>query len=78
MMSVAQERGAAMVDMRGHFLGHGVYFDDSDLDVHDDADPSPWFADDCIHPNDRGHHELRRLFVTAIEGRPLEAQSEVP
>jgi lysophospholipase L1-like esterase len=78
MISIAKDRGAAMVDMRGHFLGHGVYATDENIDAYHEDDPTQWFAQDCVHPNDRGHHELRRLFLTAIEGRPLEAQHEVP
>jgi len=78
MRDIAEERGAAMVDMRGHFLGHGMYNEDEDNDAYDDDDPSRWFESDCQHPNDRGHHEIRRLFVTAAEGRPLEAFGEAP
>ena len=33
----------------------------------DRDDATGWFSD-CIHPNDRGHHELRRLFFEAIDG----------
>lgn len=65
------DRGFAVLDLRGHFLGHGFYADDSSIAGHDPADPTIWFAPDCIHPNDRGHHELRRLFHAAITGQPL-------
>jgi lysophospholipase L1-like esterase len=78
MRSLAEESGAGMVDLRGHFLGHGVYASDDSIDAYDEADATEWFANDCIHPNDRGHHEIRRLFVTAVEGRPLEAFGEAP
>jgi lysophospholipase L1-like esterase len=27
-----------------------------------------WFANDCIHPNKKGHNELRRMFWSAITG----------
>lgn len=54
----ARARGFAVVDASGHFLGHG----------HTVGPLRGWFAD-CVHPNDRGHHELRRLFLEAIEGR---------
>lgn len=69
--AMAAERGFAMVDMHGHFMGHGHNFDDSSIDAYDDADPTLWFSGDCIHPNQRGHHELRRLFFAAIANEPL-------
>lgn len=75
---LAIERGIAMVDLRGHFLGHGHNYDTPEMEPYDGADPTLWLADDCIHPNDRGHHEVRRLFLTAIDGRPLEAFGEAP
>jgi hypothetical protein len=31
-------------------------------------DPTKWFSD-CIHPDNRGHSELRRLFFEAIDRR---------
>jgi len=75
---LAVDRGVAAIDLRGHFLGHGHNHDDAELDAHDADDPTLWMADDCIHPNDRGHHEVRRLFLTAIDGRPLEAPGQGP
>ncbi|MSQ02235.1 MAG: SGNH/GDSL hydrolase family protein, partial [Myxococcales bacterium] len=68
-LAQAQERGVAWIDMRGHFLGHGMNGDDPDNEFHDPEDPSVWFDEDCIHPNDRGHHEIRRLFWYALAGR---------
>jgi lysophospholipase L1-like esterase len=66
LRSMAQDKGFAAVDMFGHFQGHGFYADNADLDVHDAGDPTVWFDDDCIHPNDRGHHEIRELFWGAM------------
>jgi hypothetical protein len=68
---VAVERGAAMVDLRGHFLGHGYFHDDEAVAPYHPDDPTLWFAPDCIHPNERGHHELRRLFHSVIANREL-------
>jgi hypothetical protein len=65
---LAQERGFAVVDLLGAFHGHGYYYGDEANAYYDAADPALWFADDCIHPNPRGHHELRRLFFEAIDG----------
>lgn len=73
---VAEERGTGMIDLRGHFMGHGWYNEDPDLPWHHPVDPTRWFDDDCIHPNDRGHHELRRLFHAAIDGVPLPAEPQ--
>lgn len=68
---LARDKGFAAVDMRGHFLGHGFFSKDDDLDVHHPDDPTKWFDADCIHPNSRGHHEIRRLFHAAILDEPL-------
>ena len=67
----AEDSGVAMVDLNGHFLGHGWNYDDSDLPVYHSDDPTVWFDADCLHPNDIGHHEVRRLFHAAIDGTPL-------
>ncbi|MFT4623823.1 MAG: lysophospholipase L1-like esterase [Myxococcota bacterium] len=69
--SLAERKGFAAIDLRGHFEGHGFNAGDSSIEAYDAEDPSLWFEDDCIHPNDRGHHELRRLFHAAIQGIDL-------
>ena len=71
LIKMGIQYGFSAVDLRGHFLGHGMNNDDSSLDIHHPDDPSRWFAGDCIHPNARGHHELRRLLVAAIRDMPL-------
>jgi lysophospholipase L1-like esterase len=38
------------------FLGHGIH------------DTDNWFFGDCIHPNTKGHHQLRRLIWKALTG----------
>lgn len=68
--SLAERDGWSLVDMRGHFLGHGFRYDE-DGDWADPADPTLWFEPDCIHPNERGHHEIRRLFLASLDGTPL-------
>lgn len=78
MRELGEERGFSVVDLRGHFKGHGHRHDKTDMEPYDAADPTLWLDPDCIHPNDRGHHEIRRLFITAIDGRPLEAFGEAP
>ncbi len=70
-LEFAQASGWAWVDLRGHFLGHGHNHDDTEGPFYDASDPSLWMNRDCIHPNTRGHHEVRRLFLSAIDNRPL-------
>lgn len=67
------DRGVAILDLRGHFSGHGFKRANPDVDGHDPDDTTLWFANDCIHPNDRGHHEVRRLFWHALAGEDLPA-----
>jgi hypothetical protein len=67
----AETRGVGMIYMAGHFMGHGMNYTDESLDHYDADDNTGWFASDCIHPNDRGHHEVRRLFWHTIDGSPL-------
>ncbi len=46
-----------IVDMRGRFQGSGVgHF----------TDGKTWFEKDCIHPNAKGHDQIRRVFWEAI------------
>lgn len=66
-VDLGREMGFGVVDALGHFHGHGHNYAHMDNPFFDRTDPSGWFSD-CIHPNDRGHHELRRLFFEAIDG----------
>jgi len=61
----AEAEDVAISDLRGHFLGHGFV---------DGAGDDLWLASDCIHPNDRGHHEIRRLFLASIDNDPLDTR----
>ena len=70
-LDLAVAQGWAWVDLRGHFLGHGFLHAEPAIPEHDPDDASLWFQEDCIHPNPRGHHELRRLFLAAIDAQPL-------
>ena len=71
LRAFAAEAGIAVLDLRGHFLGHGFYSEAAGSAAYDADDPTRWFDRDCIHPNDRGHHELRRLLHAAITGSPF-------
>lgn len=74
LFALGADRGVSIVDLRAHFRGHGFRHAETDLDAYDAEDPSLWFDADCIHPNNRGHHEIRRLFHAAITGRELRVQ----
>lgn len=67
----AESNSIALVDMAGHFYGHGMNNEDETMPNYDSHDNTRWFNSDCLHPNDIGHHEIRRLFHAAIEGHPL-------
>lgn len=45
-----------LVDMHGHFTGHGFNSTDN------------WYAGDCTHPNATGHAELEQLVFGSITG----------
>ncbi|MEM9075060.1 MAG: SGNH/GDSL hydrolase family protein [Myxococcota bacterium] len=64
-IELGEELGFSVIDALGHFHGHGHNHMNTENPFYDSADPSFWFAD-CIHPNARGHHELRRLFYEAM------------
>lgn len=68
--SFAKTSAVRPVDNHAAFLGHGFHFDDPTSPVYKPADPTLWFANDCTHGNDRGHHELRRLIWKALSGEP--------
>ncbi len=68
LRGLAEEGGFSALDMRGTFLGHGFNHSDSSAPHYDDADPSLWMRNDCVHPNPRGHHEIRAMFWRAIAG----------
>lgn len=62
---VAVDLGADMVFMAEHFCGHGLNNSDPSspcLAVAGDV----WFANDCIHPNNKGHAALADLFFETI------------
>ena len=71
LISMGMDIGFAAVDLNGHFRGHGMNNEDVTINAYHTEDPSRWFNDDCLHPNDRGHHEVRRLFYYATQEMPL-------
>ena len=66
---LAEEAGFSVLDMRGTFLGHGFNYSDPTTPYYNEDDPSLWLSNDCIHPNPRGHHEIRAMFWRAIDGK---------
>lgn len=56
---LGRELGITLVDARTAFLGHGL-----------SATGHATWLSDWIHPNNRGHHEIRRLFLEAMTERP--------
>jgi lysophospholipase L1-like esterase len=69
LRGLAEELGFSVLDMRGTFLGHGFNYNDPNTPYYVEDDPSLWLANDCIHPNPRGHHEIRTMFWRAIDGQ---------
>lgn len=62
---LARRNEIRLVDIHGHFLGHGVRHADRDYPRYDSADPSFWYTYD-IEPNMRGSSEIRRLFWNSL------------
>lgn len=64
---LAQQRHATLVDLLSLFRGHGFNFSNPDNPYFDPRDTTLWVYDrDCIHPNNRGHHKLRRAFYNHV------------
>jgi lysophospholipase L1-like esterase len=64
---LAQQRQATLVDLLGLFRGHGFNFANPDNPYFNPRDITLWvYERDCIHPNNRGHHKLRRAFFEHI------------
>ncbi len=61
----AQAERVGIADLNGHFRGHG-FVEGRGTDL--------WFESDCIHPNDTGHHEIRRLLFAALDRDPLDTR----
>lgn len=58
--AIAEHSGNdALLDIHGVFAGHGFNGNDK------------WYAADCIHPNKRGHQELRREVWRMVTGEKI-------
>jgi len=69
LRGLAEEAGFSALDLRGTFLGHGFHYSDPTAPHYNEDDPSLWLTNGCIHPNPRGHHEIRAMFWRAIDGK---------
>jgi lysophospholipase L1-like esterase len=64
---LAYRRHATFVDLVSLFHGHGFNYANPQNPYFDRKDPTLWVYDrDCVHPNNRGHHMLRRTFYQHI------------
>ncbi len=68
-IELGTQMGFSVIDALGHFHGHGMNYAETSNQYYQAQDATQWFAPDCIHPNDRGHDELRRLFYEALDCR---------
>jgi hypothetical protein len=57
----AEQHGLFLLDVHGRFMGHGYQHKDPAAPHYQNLDPSLWFQMDCLHANERGNHEIRRL-----------------
>ena len=55
-------------DMGGTYRGYGFHHSNHITAHYDGDDSSRWLANDCIHPNPRGHNEILALFGLAFAG----------
>jgi len=62
--------GATLIDVHGHFLGHGYHHDEAANPYHDAADATRWLRS-VVDPNLRGAHEIRRVFWNTLTGENI-------
>jgi len=61
IVEVVRDFPAQLVDIHGHFLGHGARAQDPTFSHDQASEPTVWYTQ-LIEPNARGAHEIRRLF----------------
>ena len=67
--SYAQANKIHIVDNATHFLGHGYNCKDAKSKHYNAKDPTLWFYNDCLHLNDKGNNELRKLIWKRATGK---------
>jgi len=69
-MRLAVEFQVDLAWMLESFCGHGYVATGADADMSNRCyrpdDPSRWFDVTCIHPNERGHTEIFKLFRALV------------
>ncbi len=65
LRELAQTTRVRLIDIHGHFLGHGMRCSDPGYAHYRPNDPTGWICFD-IEPNLRGSSEIRRLFWEAL------------
>ncbi len=68
LMTYAKANGWLIGDLRAAFIGHGFNHQNKACPCYKASDPTLWLMADCIHPNVRGHHEIRRLVWRVLFG----------
>ena len=69
LKSFAGVNKVLIVDNATAFLGHSYHYKNTKSKYYNAKDPSLWFYNDCLHLNDRGNHELRRLVWARVTGK---------
>ena len=58
-----------IVDNAAHFLGHSYHYNNAKSKYYKAKDPTLWFYNDCLHLNDKGNHELRKMIWKRATGK---------
>ncbi len=64
----AQANKIMIADNHAHALGHGWNYNDKTNKYYDSKDPTLWFHTDCLHANDRGNGEMRKVIWSRMTG----------
>lgn len=62
----AERDNVFLVDIRQHFLGHGIHCRKFWREHYRAADPNHWYYSNLEDPNTRGYDAIRRLFLLEI------------
>ena len=69
LKTFAQANNVLIVDNASHFLGHGYHYNNAKSKHYKSKDPTLWFYNDCLHLNDKGNNELRKIIWKRITGK---------
>jgi hypothetical protein len=66
-MKLAVEENRDMIFLQEHFCGHGFKKDDPKIQCYE-AGAQLWFDPfTCTHPNNEGHIEISKMFMSVVE-----------